>query len=210
MATAARNGSMRLLVSLTSPYARKVRIAIIEAGLSNRIEVLPIDVLSDPAELRTANPLGKVPVLIRDDGSMVQDSRTIIEYLDLLADQPRFVPGARAARMDMLIRAALVEGLLDVSLMMVLETRRPDAPASAFWLDRWQKAAIGCIGRLENCVPEFGVDLDLASIGLIVALEYLDFRLSQLGWREGHSRLESWYDRWERHPSVVATRPPLA
>ena len=69
---------MILRSSPASPFARKVRIAAAVLGLANKIEVRETD-LNDPADpIRVQNPLGKIPVLILDDGTIYYDSRVIL------------------------------------------------------------------------------------------------------------------------------------
>jgi len=80
---------MKLIASLTSPFARKIRILLME-------KAIPCELVVDipwSADTRTPdyNPLGKVPVLLPDDGPPLFDSRVIAEYLDLVAG-PAFFP----------------------------------------------------------------------------------------------------------------------
>ncbi len=64
----------------TSPFGRKVRMAIDALGLNNRITVTPADPLDEKDTLRQQNPLGKMPCLVLQDGSTIYDSGIIIEY----------------------------------------------------------------------------------------------------------------------------------
>src|ERR1035441_6251739 len=89
---------MILRSSPASPFGRKVRIAISLLGLADKIEVRETD-LNDPADsIRVQNPLGKVPALIVDDGTVYYDSRVILEYLDHLAGGGRIIPREPKAR----------------------------------------------------------------------------------------------------------------
>ena len=71
---------MKLLYSLTSPYARKVRIVAAEKRIAIDLEQV---VLADPdCPVPQYNPLGKIPVLVMDDGDSLYDSSVIVDYLD--------------------------------------------------------------------------------------------------------------------------------
>jgi len=108
--------------SPTSPFGRKIKIAIAELGLEKRIEVVPADT-NDPAEsLRRQNPLGKVPTLVFEDGSTLFDSRVIAEYLDQLAGGGRLFPVGEA-RFAQLRLQALADGICDAGLLQVYEVR---------------------------------------------------------------------------------------
>ena len=76
---------MLLRASPLSPFVRKVRMAIIHLGLSNRIEIVKADPMNPDDVLRRDNPLGKIPALVTDEGKVVFDSRVILEYVDHLA-----------------------------------------------------------------------------------------------------------------------------
>ena len=57
---------MKLYFANTSPYARKARMTVIEKALEDRVEAIFQNPFDDSPELKTANPLGKVPALVTD------------------------------------------------------------------------------------------------------------------------------------------------
>ena len=71
---------MKLLASRTSPYARKVRIAFAEKKID--YVLVEQDPWQDGNSIGEHNPLGKVPVLVLEDGTTIYDSRVIVEYID--------------------------------------------------------------------------------------------------------------------------------
>jgi glutathione S-transferase len=83
---------MKLYWSPASPYARKVRVVAREKDIAGRIEEVVVDAFADPAELVSANPLGKVPTLLLEDGSTLYDSPVICTYLDAIGEGPPLVP----------------------------------------------------------------------------------------------------------------------
>lgn len=192
---------MKLYFNQTSPYARKVRVVVHEKRLADRIQWCETDPWADPLDLHDATPIGKVPVLVTDDGVLVTESIAIAQHLDLIGDGPSLSGGDPA---DLLARIGLTQGLIDASFTTVLEARRP---AALQWAD-WTRRQISAIDRT---VPRLAVPpegrFDLGDIGLAVALAYLDFRLNDVAWRTARPDLAQWLDRVAERPSMKATRP---
>jgi glutathione S-transferase len=115
----------------TSPFGRKVRMAIEALGLSGRVTITPADPLDDNDSLRRQNPLGKMPCLVLADGSTIYDSGIIIEYLQDVARTDRLLPLRGRDRYRMLTLSRLADGIMDASILVVYETRfRTDLPHS--------------------------------------------------------------------------------
>ncbi len=190
---------MKLYFNRPSPYARKVRVVAHEKGLVERIDWHEVDPWSDPPELHAASPLGKVPALVADDGTLFTESPTIAEYLDGVGDGPSLLAGNR---LDVLARAALAQGLIDAAFGIVIERRRP---AERQW-DEWQ-ARLRC--AVDRTLPRLRVAdgrFDLGDIAVACALAYLDFRLPEIPWRASHPALAAWLDQVNQRPSMLATR----
>ena len=199
---------MQLHVSLTSPYARKARIAIRELGLEQRVQEVLVDPWSD-AGLRAINPLSKVPTLVRDDGMVLFESLLIIEYLDASAGGGRLVPAGGEARWTVLARHALAQGIIDATVGITIERRRTGGEARAAVILRHEAAITAALARAESdTLPVPGQFSDAGSIALASALGYLDLRMPDLGWREDRPRLAAWFGAIESVPSFNATRPP--
>jgi glutathione S-transferase len=196
---------MLLRSSSASPFARKIRIAAIALGLSDRIEIIPADT-SDPADsLRTQNPLGKIPTLVLEDGRALYDSPVILEYLDLLAGGGEIIPTG-PDRFDVLTRAALADGVADAAILKVYEQRwREDSARSARWLDHQSGKIARGLAALDAAAPSAGV-VDVAAISLACALGYLDLRFAG-AWREERPRLAAWLGAFSANlPAFEATR----
>jgi glutathione S-transferase len=87
---------MKLFGTPGSPFARKVRIVLEEKRIPHEYV---IERGSAPgSRVPQFNPLGKVPVLVLDDGRAIYDSPVIVEYLDALAAGPRLIPDAARVR----------------------------------------------------------------------------------------------------------------
>jgi glutathione S-transferase len=190
----------------TSPFARKVRIVTALLGLDQRIEIVHADT-NDPKEvLRRQNPLGKIPVLIDEDGAAIFDSRVIVEYLDGLAGGGRVIPAEFAARIQALTLQALADGISDAAVLQVYEVRhRVPAERSAKWVESQAAKVARGLARLEAHPPEEGA-LHVGAIALACALGYLDLRFAG-AWRADHPRLVAWLAAFAAAtPAFEATR----
>lgn len=197
---------MKLFLSLTSPYARKARVVAIENGIADQIEeVLANPLGEDMTDLLNANPLGKVPVLLLTDGRRIFDSTVICEYLASLGAASPLLPADGNERIDMQVRHALANGVIDAAFNLMVESGRPEMQRSDFWQSRW-KAAI------ERAVKEMARSIaagrfDLGDLTTAIALLYLDFRLPDIKWREPSQALAEWVDGQAKRPSLLMTAP---
>jgi glutathione S-transferase len=198
-----------LRTSFGSPFGRKARIAIGLLGLDGRIKVEPASTQDSTDPLRKQNPLGKVPVLILDDGTAMFDSPVILEYLDMLAGGGRIVPKDHKARFDALRLEALADGILDASILIVYEGRYRSAEKhEQKWLDLQSGKVERGLAALEAQPPAIDQTPNVGQITLACLLGYLDFRFEG-HWRKDHPRLVEWLGRFAgRVPAFNASKPP--
>ncbi len=198
---------MRLFMSPGSPFVRKCRIVIREKGLTAKVEEITLDFpyKTDAAHL-AANPIGQVPALVADDGRAFIDSSLICEYLDSLAPQPRLTPPAGAARWTALRQEALADGVMEMSVKMVMESRRPEGEKSDTWVAHWRAGLIRALDAAEAEAPA-PETLDIGSISLAIAATYVEFRHPSVKWREGRPRLAALTDALEARESFRETAP---
>jgi glutathione S-transferase len=186
-----------------------VKIAASLLGLSDRISVVMADTQDPGDDLRQQNPLGKIPVLLLEDGQAIYDSRVIVDYLDHLAGGGHIIPAAAEARFEALTLQALADGITDAAILQVYEKRfRAPANQDANWLSHQRGKMERGLGVLEKgSLPEPGTTPSIGVIALACALGYLDLRFD--GWRENYPRLAGWVDAFEQQvPAFTATRPP--
>jgi glutathione S-transferase len=190
----------------TSPFGRKVRMAIEVLGLGGRITAMPADPLDENDTLRQQNPLGKMPCLVLSDGSTIYDSGIIIEYLQDVAGTDRLLPLRGRDRYRALTLSRLADGIMDASILVVYETRfRPDLPHSPRWLSHQRGKIRRGLAAFEASPPDPN-KTDVVSIGLSCALGYLDWR-KQVGWRPTYPTLVDWLERFSTHePAFERTR----
>jgi glutathione S-transferase len=197
---------MKLHWSPRSPFVRKVMVAAHELGLAERItKVRTVVAMQKPAlALLPENPLGKIPTLVLDDGTILYDSLVIVEYLDSLAGGGRLIPRDGAARFTELRRHALANGFLD--LLILWRNERDKAQPLATLLDAFALKTEAVLAALEaECGQLAEGPAGLAQITTAIAGDYMDFRFPDLGWRSRCPRLSAWQQGFAARPSMRAT-----
>jgi glutathione S-transferase len=196
--------------SPASPFARKVRMAILHLGLADKVEIVAADTTNPDDLVRQDNPLGKLPVLVTEQGKAIYDSRVILEYLDHRAGGGIIIPDGWPARLDSLTMHALCDGIMDASLLIVYEARhRPPAIHHQPWLDYQRGKVVRGLAALAKTPPD-PARFEVGAIAAACALGYLDLR-RQVAWRGEFSVLVSWLDAFRAsHPEFDATLPPAA
>jgi glutathione S-transferase len=200
---------MKLIGGHTSPFVRKTRIVLAE----KRIECeFVVDNPTDPASrVADFNPLGKIPVLVTDDGAAIYDSSVIVEYLDTVSPVGRLIPEPGRQRIQVKRCEALADGLMEAAILIILEGRRPSRQQSREWVER-QAAKVDSALRaaaLELAEKNWcaGESYSLADIALGCALGYLDFRFVDLDWRARHPNLDRHAQKLSKRPSFDTTVP---
>ena len=200
---------MKLLYTVNSPYARKVRIVALEKHVEVELQEV---VLSDPdCPVKNHNPLGKVPVLLLDDGDSLYDSRVIVEYLDNRTPLAHLIPHDNGSRTAVRRWEALADGICDAAVAAMLEGRRPVEQQSLANIEKQlDKVTRGLevlnldIIKKKWCVKE---TFSLADIALGCMLGYLDLRFKHLNWQDKYQNLAKHYSLLIKRPSFKQTMP---
>ena len=158
------------------------------------------------AEFLGANPIGQVPALIADDGAPMTNSPVICAYLDSIGTGPRLLPTEGPEHWRVRRQETLADAILEMTVKIVLETRRPEAERSSTWIGYWTDGLMRGLDQAESVAPAAD-PLDLGKISLAVAGLYLDFRRPDLDWRSSRPGLAALADSLNQRPSFVATRP---
>jgi glutathione S-transferase len=197
---------LTLRSSPASPFGRKVKIAALQLGLMDRIEIVAADTSDANDPLRQQNPLGKIPTLVLEDGTTLFDSRVIVEYLDHLAGGGKIIP-AGEARFAQLRLQALADGLGDAALLQVYEVRfRAEEIRSASWVANQAGKVSRALIALEALPPAATNQPQVGDIALACALGYLDLRFEGK-WRAEYPKLVAWLDGFAAAvPAFEATR----
>jgi glutathione S-transferase len=200
---------MKLLVSLPSPYGRKVRVVLAEKRIECDLEL--VDVAPEDSAVIAHNPLGKVPTLLLDDGTALYDSRVIVEFLDNVSPISRLIPQDKRERIAVRRWEALADGVIEAGALLRAETLRPEGERSPTWMRRQQ-------GKVERGLEVLAADLGehnwcnndrytLADISLGCCLGWLAFRHPAIDWRGQYPNLERLYERLSERPAFADTAP---
>ncbi|KKL63549.1 hypothetical protein LCGC14_2174010 [marine sediment metagenome] len=199
---------MQLHYAAASPFVRKVMVVLHETGQLADVTLVPASVgpftTGDPTLAH--NPLGKVPTLTRADGPALYDSRVICRYLDARAGA-KLYPESRI--WEVLTLEATADGIMEAALMIVYEGRlRDEQHRSQAWVEaQWTKIARALDVIEQRWMSHLGGPVDICQIAVGCALGYLDFRLDDRGWRNGHDALARWYDTFGETPAMQETAP---
>jgi glutathione S-transferase len=198
---------MILRSSPASPFARKCNIAASLLGLSSQIEIVNADTNDAADPLREQNPVGKIPVLVLDDGSTLFDSRVILEYLDQRAGGGKIIPREQAARFAALRLQALADGMTDAQILLIYEGRwRPPEHHVQKWTDYQAGKIKRGLATLEAAPPPLDPVPNVGQIALACFLGHRDLRFPG-SWRDSHPKLAAWLDRFAAQvPAFNATK----
>ena len=195
----------KLLFATPSPYSAKVRMAAAYAGIA--LEEIPTNTGDEPEQLIRNNPLGKIPVLLTDEGENLFDSRAITQYLNRVSKNALF-PRNPAKRLEAERLEALADGICDCLLAHVYERRfRPEEMVHQPWLDKQWKRVTRALDHLEASPPKLPKKITAGQIALRACLGYLDLRFAGK-WERGHSKLKRWAKRFDEKFPDLATRVP--
>jgi len=199
---------MKLLMSPPSPFVRKVRVVIRETGQLDAIEEVAVttSALDTHPGLMAANPLGKIPALIREDGPAIYDSRVITRYLDARVGAGLY-PEARL--WEILTLEATADGIMEAGVLMVYEGRlRPEAQQSPQWVEaQWGKLSRSLDAVNARWLSHLAGPLNMGQIAIGCALGYLDLRHDARNWREGRDALATWFAEFSQREAMLDTRP---
>jgi glutathione S-transferase len=197
---------VKLLGSNTSPYVRKVRLALLEKNIPHDYVVDPP---TEPGSLvLKVNPLGRIPALILDDGFCIFDSPVITEYVDTLNDAPILIPrDDPTAKLRVKRWEALADGIMDSSIVVRNEVLRPAEKQQASTIEMHSTAvskalqyASELLGQKRWCE---GDAITLADLALVSALLYLNLRFPERDWRSAHPNLDAFFERASSRRSVI-------
>ncbi len=200
---------MKLFCTLTSPYARKVRVVLAEKKIDFEL------VIESPRTselIAHYNPLARVPVLVLDDDSAIYDSPVIVEYLDNVAPNNKLMPQPNRERIEVKCREALADGLVDAAVAIRNELARPVKQRDDAAIKRNHLAIGRSLQAMEHKLGDntwaMGSHFCMADIAIGSALGYLDFRFGDIDWRPAQPNLERLYEKLMQRPSFQDTLPP--
>ncbi len=200
---------MKLIGSLTSPYVRKVRVVLAEKKIEHAFEIDSPWVAEN--HVADVNPLGKIPILLRNEESALFDSRVIVEYLDHLSPNHPLLPANHPERIAVKRWEALADGICDAAALVFLERKRPLEQQSSDWIARQEDKMIRGLAFMAEELGDdtwcSGGNLSLADLATGCALGYLVFRFPQIEWQRQYVNLARLYDTLMARSSFRETIP---
>ncbi|MEM7406153.1 MAG: glutathione S-transferase family protein [Pseudomonadota bacterium] len=199
---------MKLLYTGNSPYARRARISVREAGLLAQTEELDLTPREEhEATLLEHGPGGKVPVLVTDDGLSLCESLIINRYLDDLSGGGRLYPANAQDRALTYSIEATASVLLDSLFVRSREKRRPANERSPGVISLEATRAARCLDLLEANGASLGGRVDCGVFTVVVALGYANWRHPEDRWQDGRPTLAKCYETLMQRSAVAETAP---
>lgn len=198
---------MKLLYSTANPFARKVRACAAALGVDKQITLIEVDIAAPSEELTAANPLGKIPVLITEDGFAIFDSRVICEYLNGTSSVIPIIPLAGAQRWLSLRLEALGDGLMTAAVLrrhLLINGMSGDHD----YVQRQRDAITRTLDWLER--EKLSQHVDVGILSIACGLGYLDLRFADEDWRAERPKLAAWFEAICEHDCLKSTAPKLA
>ena len=202
---------MKLYVTPGSPYARMVRILVLEKGMADRVEIVNAKTRSADSPYYGINPSGRVPYLVGEDGVGLEESALICDYLDRLDGKPVLQKPAgdlawQARRLEALARS-LLDGLAVWSREILRPVNEQSPTVIRHETDRSRRLAEAWETEIGHPVMRGALNMPQLTLACALGLEA---RIPELQWRPGHRRLCAWFDAFAARPSFAATAPPRA
>ncbi|MBT7730282.1 glutathione S-transferase N-terminal domain-containing protein [Alphaproteobacteria bacterium] len=194
---------MKLYGTKTSPYSRVIRVVIFEKKLDKQIEFIWIKTRVPNDPMLNINLSGRVPFLLLDDGTGIEDTPVLVQFLDTLKTPAIFNHGIGSFDLNYLRLEAMTRSLLDGVSVWLREIRRPSNEQSPTILLHEQARSTRLVSYFNEIAAELHLNdsLNLAQLYLFVALD-LERQIPLFKWRAQNSNLVKWYDKIETQPSV--------
>lgn len=190
-----------------SPYARKIRILLAEKNLV--CEMKETDIANKSAEFIQISPIGRVPVLVDEDGTTIWDSTLIMEYLDETYPEPSFYPSDRKQRLECRKWEDIGDTLADNAIALwyqKLKGENADPKDRAKYQAAMNRLLPVLDEQLTTSTYLLGKNWTAADVSALSALGYYTFRLGE-DWQHQYLRLGQWFKNLHQKKSVKSTVP---
>jgi len=200
---------MKLHYSANSSFARKIRVLLLEKEVPHELALVN---LWEENDLHRVNPLGKVPVLELDDGTVLTSSPLIADYVDARYPRPRFIPEDLEGRTEVRRWEALADGVMEAVAAVMYEQRfHEEGKRSQAWFERQQKKWQAGFAALERMLGErrwcVGERITLADIAVACHIGFIELRVPQYFSRDAHPSLTRLWRAMEQRESFQRTAP---
>lgn len=202
---------MKLHVTLTSPYARKARTAIIEHRLQDAVEVVVAQTRQEDSPYYQIAPSGRVPFLELDDGRSLEESDSICTYFDAIGHGPPLSYALATDNWEYARLHGLARTYIDGIGVWGREVRRPTNEQSPTIIahEIARNRRLAGVWEQEIDHPLMTGPLNLVQLTLYCAFDSL-IMYTGVEATPDHPRLQTWRARLSERPSLIATAPPKA
>jgi glutathione S-transferase len=200
---------MKIFYAAASPFVRKCLVVAHELGVREQVELVPTNAhpIHRSAAIVAYNPLGKMPTLLVEDGTVLYASRVICEYLNSRAGGA-LIPPEGPQRWQALVDQSLGDGIMDAAILVRYEQAvRPESLRWPEWIAGQLEKVHSGLAQLEGRAASFQPRVDIGTIAIGCALGYLDLRFASLSWRERCPAAAAWFASFDERTSMSATRP---
>lgn len=200
---------MKLYYTKRSPYASKVRAVALELGI--QLQLIEVDLANKPAELINANPLGKIPTLVLDNGETIFDSPVICQYLVNIVKNSNLIPSKNPEQTRVLTIEAAADGVMDSCVAIFMENIRDEQHRSPKVIERHIANVHHALQYFERNIKLLEGNLHLGAIAVASALGYINFRFSdKILWESEYPNLQKWYKQTLNNKAIIDTTPRVA
>jgi len=201
--------SITVYGTVTSPYVRRVRVALLELGQPFGF----VDVVSGEgqARMRAVNPLWKIPAVEIDD-TVIFDSRVIVNHLieRYGSDGTLRIVAPDDPHTHNTITA--IDGVLDALINVLYLGRDSVTPADSSYLtkqgERSRAAMTWLDGRVDDVWLGPARQFGLAELALCTMMGWMRFRDAYP--IEQHPNLMRCFEHHDARASLVSTHPSIA
>ena len=199
--------TLKLYCSSNSPYARKVRVTVLELGIEGDVQLIDTNPRDQATGFWQANPLAKIPALELEDGRVIYDSPVICEYLSAAHGDGRLLEGDGRDAWDVRTLAALADGAMDAAMLVRLELMRPEGERSPSDMAKQLATAARAFDRLQDLLADRDDAADLGTIAAGCCIAWVPFRHPSIDWLGQRPKLARWYERFSARESMARTTP---
>jgi len=192
---------MKLFYTKRSPYARKVIVVALEKSIA--LDLVNEDLSNKSAALLGANPLGKVPTLVLDNGETIYDSVVICQYLDELNNKVAMIPKSGKDRYEVLKWEAMADDLVTGAIYTYMEKIRHPKDFHAQFVQNGESAILKAYQYFEDHLADLK-QFSLAPVAVACAIGYIHFRLPHM---QVQGKLAQWFEEFSKRPSMAQTVP---
>ena len=201
---------MELHTTLTSPFGLMVQIMLLEKGLQDRVKVIPALTRTIDSPYYRINPSGRVPYLVLDDGTGLEESQLICAYLDHLDDDPQFDHPTEPEGWESRRLESLARSMLDGISVWARELARTQEEQSPTIIAHEIARANRMFATWEMHVshPLMNGKFNMAQLTLAVALN-IAHKMDRLDPRSSSPTLKAWANRMANRSSLKELLPNL-